>query len=223
MGKGVKAKRSYNASFRQEQAQMTRQRILDAARRLLANGTYSGVTMEEIANEAGVSYQTVYAVFGSKLQLAKEMIEAGFNFEGLDDLVARANTTSDPEVGMRMGAEISRRIHETCADLVRFMRESGDAALLARYHQGEELRLSQQSHVPELLHASGRLKPGLSQPEVLAVLWAMTGTDLYSQLVFQRGWTPAQYEDWLGSALISVLLVPPGKASPSKASRSGAA
>jgi AcrR family transcriptional regulator len=219
MAKVVKRKRNYNASLRQEQAQMTRQRILDAARRLLIKGTYSSVTMEDIAQEAGVSYQTVYAVFGTKLQLAKDVIQEGFHFNGLEELAARANATPDPEAAFRIGAEISRRIHETCADLVRFMRESGDAELLARYHQNEELRLSQQAHIPALLQDSSRLKPGLSQDEVLAVLWAMTGTDFYSLLVFQRGWTPSQYEDWLGMALISLLVAPGERVKPATASR----
>ncbi len=187
---------------------MTRQRILDAARRLLTQGTYSSVTMEEIAQEAGVAYQTVYAVFGNKLQLAKDVIQAGFHFEAVEELAARANATPDPEVGMRIGAEISRRIHETCADLVRFMRESGDPELLAHYYQSEERRRSQQAHIPALLERSGRLRPGLSPSEVAAVLWAMTGTEFYSMLVFQRGWTPSRYEDWLATAMIDLLLVP---------------
>jgi AcrR family transcriptional regulator len=219
MARAVKRKRTYNTSLRQEQALMTRQRILDAARRLLTQGTYSSVTMEEIAQEAGVAYQTLYAVFGSKLQLAKDVIQAGFQFEAVDELAARANATTDPEVGMRIGAEISRRIHEICADLVRFMRESGDPELLARYHQSEDRRLSQQAHIPALLQRSGRLRPGLSHSEVAAVLWSITGTDFYSLLVFQRGWTPSRYEDWLGTALIDLLLVP---AEPVKAPTAGA-
>ncbi|MDP9325829.1 MAG: TetR/AcrR family transcriptional regulator [Candidatus Dormibacteraeota bacterium] len=208
MTKAVKRKRNYNASLRQEQALMTRQRIRDAARRLLTQGTYSSVTMEEIAQEAGVAYQTVYATFGSKLQLAKDVIEEGFHFEAVEELAARANAASDPEDGMRIGAELTRRIHEICADLLRFMRESGDPELLARYHQSERMRLSQQAHIPALLQRSGRLQPGLSESEVAAVLWAMTGTEFYSMLVFQQGWSPSRYEDWLGTALIEVLLVP---------------
>src|SRR3979409_39330 len=102
MAKAVKHKRKYNASLRQEQAQMTRQRILEAARRLLTRGTYSSVTMEEIAQEAGVAYQTVYAVFGTKLQLAKDVIEAGFHFDEVEELGTRANAALDPEVGMRI-------------------------------------------------------------------------------------------------------------------------
>jgi len=214
MVRAVKAKRNYNASLRQEQALMTRQRILDAARRLLTRGTYSSVTMEEIAQEAGVSYQTLYAIFGNKLQLAKDVIEAGFQFEDVSELAARANAAPDPEVGMRLGAEISRRIHETCADLVRFMRESGDPELLERYHQSENMRLSLQAHIPALLQASGRVQPGMSQSEMAAVLWTMTGTEVYSMLVFQRGWTPSRYEDWLGTALISLLLVPADTVNP---------
>lgn len=208
MAEAVKRKRNYNASLRQEQAQMTRQRIIDAARRLLTKGTYSSVTMEGIAQEAGVAYQTVYAVFGSKLQLAKDVIQAGFHFEAVQELTAESNAATDPMVGIRIGAEISRRVHEICADLLRFMRESGDPALLDRYHQSEALRLSQQAHVPALLRRSGRLRPELSGAEVSAVLWAITGTELYSMLVFQQGWTPSRYEDWLKSALVELLLVP---------------
>jgi hypothetical protein len=36
----------------------------------------------------------------------------------------------------------------------------------------------------------------------------MTGSDWYSQFVFQTGWTPDRYEEWLGVALINLLLQP---------------
>jgi hypothetical protein len=42
----------------------------------------------------------------------------------------------------------------------------------------------------------------------------MTGTDFYSLLVFQRGWPPDRYEDWLGTALISLLLLPAKRVKP---------
>jgi AcrR family transcriptional regulator len=49
MARAVKRKRPYNAALRQEQARTTRSRIVEAGRRLLARGTYSSVTIEEIA------------------------------------------------------------------------------------------------------------------------------------------------------------------------------
>lgn len=187
---------------------MTRSRILDAGRRLLAKGTYSSVTIEEIADEAGVSYQTVYSVFGTKLQLAHAMIEVGFHFEGIDEQIAKLRASQDPEVWLRGVAETTRQIQERCADLFRFMRESGDPQLLGRYHEHQDLRLTQEGFLPVALAQSGRLRPSLSHEEVLAVIWAFSGNDLYSMLVLDRSWTPTRYEEWLGSTLIDLLLSP---------------
>ncbi len=211
MSKPVKTTRVYNGALRTEQAQMTRARILEAARRLLASGTYSSVTMEDIAKEAGVAYQTVYATFGTKLRLAQGLIEVGFpHVADAVKLFDPLRQSDDPELGLRTGARVSRLIYEICADLLRFMRESGDPALLAHFREREEQRLLDMTQfgLPAMLQRSGRLRAGMSPPEAVAVIWALTGPDQYTQLVFQRGWTPSRYEEWLGDALISMLLQP---------------
>jgi len=211
LSKAVKTTRTYNGALRSEQAQMTRARILDAARRLLGRGTYSSVTMEEIAKEAGVSYQTVYAIFGTKLRLAQGLIEVGFpHVADALKLFDALRQSDDPELGLRTGARVSRLIYEICADLLRFIRESGDPALLAHYREREEQRLTDmiQFGLPAMLERSGRLRAGISSSEAVAVIWALTGPDQYTLLVFQRGWTPSRYEDWLADALISMLLRP---------------
>jgi AcrR family transcriptional regulator len=211
MVKAVKTHRSYNGKLRQEQAQMTRGRILDAARRLLINGTYSSVTMEDIAGEARVSYQTVYAIFGTKLRLAQGLIEIGFPHvtEALK-LFDQLGPSAETEVVMHAAARVSRLIYELCADLLRFMRESGDPGLLTRYREREEQRLKGmiQYGVSAQLKRSGRLRAGISPSEALVVIWALSGPDQYIQLVFDRGWTPARYEEWLGDALVNMLLEP---------------
>jgi AcrR family transcriptional regulator len=211
MVKAVKTHRSYNGTLRQEQAQMTRGRILDAARRLLINGTYSSVTMEDIAGEARVSYQTVYAIFGTKLRLAQGLIEIGFPHvtEALK-LFDQLGPSAETEVVLHAAARVSRLIYELCADLLRFMRESGDPGLLTRYREREEQRLKGmiQHGVSAQLKRSGRLRAGISPSEALVVVWALSGPDQYIQLVFDRGWTPARYEEWLGDALVNMLLEP---------------
>ena len=209
MAGDVKQKRSYTAGLRQEQAEMTRRRILEAARRLLAAGGYSTVTMDDIAREAGVAYQTVYAVFGTKLRLAEAMIEAGWpHIDEAMKLVDQVRESADAKVWLRTAARVTRQINEPCGDLVRFMRESGDPVLLARYRTVEDERFSQLRELADMLERSGRLRSTITSSEALAVLWAMTGADWYSQLVFQRTWSPARYEEWLGEALISLLLEP---------------
>jgi AcrR family transcriptional regulator len=209
MARDVKERRPYNATHRQAQAQMTRRRILGAARRLGAAAGYSSVTMDDIAKEAGVAYQTVYSVFGTKLRLAEAMIEAGWpHIDEALKLVEQARASADPTVGLRTAAQIARRINEPCGDLARFMRESGDPVLLARYRKIEDERFSQLNELANRLEQSGRLRSTITSSEARAVLWAMTGPDWYSQLVFQRRWKPARFEEWLGDALINLLLEP---------------
>jgi AcrR family transcriptional regulator len=62
--------RPYNLGRRQEGADQTRARIVDAARELLmANDGFSGFTMEAVARQAGVARMTVYYQFESKVGL----------------------------------------------------------------------------------------------------------------------------------------------------------
>lgn len=211
MAEAVKGKRRYNSTLREQQAQLTRARILDAARRLLAAGTYSSVTMADIATEAGVAYQTVYGIFGSKVRLADALIQAGFShvsqamalFDSLRDL-------ADVEQSLRVAARATRLALEPCADLVRFIRESGDRELLDGYVQREQARYEAilDSGLPEKLERSGRLCADVTPSEAAATVWAMTGADLYNKLVFERGWTADRYQEWLAGALIRIVLEP---------------
>lgn len=214
MAEAVKQTRAYRANLRQEQADLTRRRIMEAGRRLLAKGTYSAVTMREVAAEAGVAYQTVYAIFGNKLQLAQAIVEAGWpHVAEAMRLVEEARRSDDLEVWMRVAARVSRRIHELCADLPRFMRESGDPVLRGRYEASERERYRQFEEVRTYLERSGRLRQGLSASEAHAILWGLTGPDWYCLLVFERSWKPERYEEWLAQSLIELLLEPLSTAS----------
>ena len=211
MARDVKVRRNYNGALRREQAEQTRTRILDAARRLLVSGTYSSVTMEDIAAEAGVAYQTVYAIFGSKARLAQRLVEIGFpHVADALKLLDQMDPAADPDTALRTAARVSRLIYEVCADLLRFLRESGDPGLLAHYRDREEQRLSGmvRYRVAERLERSGRLRTSISASEALAVIWSLSGPDLYTQLVFDRGWRPSRYEEWLADTLINILLRP---------------
>jgi len=209
MVKSVERKRPYSTGLRQEQAQITKNRILDAASRLFVKSGYSSVTVEDIALEAGVAHQTVYAVFRTKLAVAQTIIWSSFQTEGIDELMAQAHESGDLEVHIRLGALMARRLNERFATIVRFMRESGDPALLAEYQKIEGLRFEQiRAQVSPVLKTSGRLRRGISPADALGTIWAMTGTDLYNQLVSGRRWTASRYEEWLKDALVNMLLEP---------------
>ena len=82
--------RPYNLGRRQESAEQTRTRIVEAARELLmASDGFSGFTMEAVARQAGVARMTVYYQFESKVGLLEAVS---------DDLARRGHMERMTEV-----------------------------------------------------------------------------------------------------------------------------
>lgn len=203
----------YTTGLRREQAEQTRQRVVAAARRALVRGVYSKVTIDEIAREAGVAYQTVYAAFGTKLALADAVIAADWPHiaAALEAFDATAATT-DAGRWLANLASMSRQIYEPCADLMRFLRESGDPKLLTRYHEVERGRYARLEPLRTLLDKEPPRKRSLSTSEAVDTVWALTGPEHYIELVFERGWTADRYESWLAETLQALVVRPRVKA-----------
>jgi len=66
--RNTRSRRSYDSPLREEQAEATRGRILDALVRAMAGGLAS-LSVPAVAREAGVSIPTIYRHFGSKAGL----------------------------------------------------------------------------------------------------------------------------------------------------------
>jgi AcrR family transcriptional regulator len=203
----VKNDQPPRATLREEQAQLTRRRILEAARRLFVGRGYSSVSMQEIAREAGVAYQTVFSQFGGKLQLALELCASEFPHVGQTvAMLVTACDAGDPEAWLRLLGTFARRLYEPCAEVLRFMRESGDPELTSRLRVIEAGRLQRLAPLGPQLEKSGRLRPGLSGQDAVDLAWSLTSPATYEQMVLDRGWTPDQFEKWLGAALPSFIL-----------------
>jgi AcrR family transcriptional regulator len=203
----VKGVRAYTTTLRRQQAELTRRRVLEAARRLFVAGGYAEVTMQAIAREAGVAYQTVYAQFGNKLALALELCTSEFPHVGQTvNLLVQARDRGDPVAWLRLMGAFARRLYEPCAEILRFMRESGDPDLLSRYREIDAGRLGHLEDLGPQLESSGRLRPGLSAKEAVSLVWMLSGPETYERMVLNRKWTPARFEGWLGPALVQLLL-----------------
>jgi AcrR family transcriptional regulator len=206
VSKPVKAPRGYTMRRRQQQSQDTRRRIVEAARTLYLARGYQAVTMADIAAHAGVAYQTVYATFGNKARLTQEIIWTTFEVAGVNDVITVGMSSREPEDWLRGVARAARLVSEHLAELLRFLQESGDPALLAEYHKVQTRRREQESDLASRLSASGRLRADLDHDRAWDILWVFSGTHLYEQLVVQQGWTPDTYESWLGDLLIAQVL-----------------
>jgi AcrR family transcriptional regulator len=207
VGAQIESKRPYRRTLRDEQAQLTRRRILETARRLVVDRGYSQITMQDIAREAGVAYQTVFSQFGSKLNLALELCNAEFPHVGPTvAMLAEAREANDPEAWLRTMGPFARRLYEPCAEILRFMRESGEPELISRYREIDAGRLQLLKELGPQLEQTGGLRVGMSGTSAVDVVWMLSGPTTYEQLVLDRGWTPARFERWLSETLVDLIL-----------------
>lgn len=106
-------KRSYDNEGRRTQSEETRRRILDAARTLLVTKGYRATTVAQIARDAGVHVDTLYAVVGRKLAILRELIELAIS--GTDRPIAPEDaTTCSGCAPNREGDESSRSTPPRC-------------------------------------------------------------------------------------------------------------
>jgi AcrR family transcriptional regulator len=208
--------RAYRSERRREQAEQTRQRVLDAAAVLFTERGYEGTSIAAIAEHAGVSQETIYARFRNKRTMLGELVERAVR--GGDPAPvpeqaaprALAAVTDQHEQLRLFAADIVRRL-ERAAPLVVIV---GGAArsdprladLLSRLHAH---RLRNLGVLVDALASNGPLRPG--NDDALETVWALTSPELHQLLTRERGWERERYRDWLADSLEHLLLTQPAR------------
>jgi AcrR family transcriptional regulator len=211
MGDDVKARRRYRSERRREQAEQTRQRVLDAAAKLFEERGYETATIAAIAVEAGVSPETVYARFDNKRTLLGELVRSAVRGEDPAPVPEQSGpralaalTDQREQLGL-FAADIVPRIERAgpmMAVLAGAPRTDPELAeLLTRLHAD---RLRNLGVLVDALAANGPLR--LDRDEAVETVWALASPDLHRLLTRSRGWTRERYRDWLSESLVALLL-----------------
>jgi AcrR family transcriptional regulator len=200
------ATRRYVSPRRTAAAAETRTAVLDAARQLFAVRGWAGTGMRDVAREAGVAVETVYANFKSKPELLRAAFEAAIVGDALPIAIAdrpefAALGEGDLPTRARAAARFVRAIHERTRGLESALREgaAGDEMLAAFLAEGDARRRRD-------VETGTRLVAGRDVGETdYDGLWALLSMEFFHLLVDRRGWTADQYEDWLTDALVRLL------------------
>lgn len=209
--------RSYRSPLREEQARQTQRRILDAAYRLLLKQGYTATTMAAVAAEAGVSTQTVYKTFGTKPALVKRLYDVtlvgddeSVPFAERPEVVAlRAET--DPRRLLAGYAVLGRGLAERLGPLLRVLvggARAGDPELREFVDTVNGERLVGSTQIVAHLSGMRALRPGLSEERARDAIWMLNSVEVWSLLTEQRGWSGAEYADWVGRAMADAVLAP---------------
>lgn len=200
------ARRPYRSARRQQQAAETRELVLAAATLLFADRGWATTGMRDIAKEAGVAVETVYANFGSKTELLLTAIDVGvvgdtepvplsqrpeFAALGIGSIADRINAAA------RMLAGINQRTW----GLRRALNEAAgsEPQLAARLRELERRRRDNIYQGVEMV--IGRPV----EDDVLDGLWAVMGADTFCLLTHIGGRPADDYERWLATTIRRLL------------------
>jgi len=203
-------RRHYDSSNRQRKAQASRAQVVAAARQLLIDGGYAGTTMIDIARAAGVSPQTIYAMFGSKRAILAEVVDQAAYGPDHDDRLDELRAAQDTVSRLRRAIGLTRQHHEARRAEVELMRGAGVVApeLAEAERTVGKRRFDNTAKLVDFLDARDELRTDLDKAEAHDLLWSLTGPDLYRLLVAERGWSAARYEAVLSDLLTKALLGP---------------
>ena len=201
--------RSYDASRRKAAAEQSQSRILAAARRQMVENGYAATTIPAIAEEAGVSPQSVYAVFGNKAGLLKRIVDV--SIVGDEELVPvsgrpivdEVRTARSGQARFQIFADFIAEVHGRLADILAIMNQAAgsDPQIAAMVDRGEAQRRQGMREFVDLMSEMRSLRPGMDLDEVTDIVWALTSATTYRALVRDRRWTAERYSGWLAETL----------------------
>ncbi|MCP5504213.1 MAG: TetR/AcrR family transcriptional regulator [Chlamydiales bacterium] len=203
-------KRTYKSVSRNAQAAQTKGRILISAKNLFESEGFECVTIEKIAQVAGVSIPTVYSLFRSKRGILRALMDDVFPKDQFEMLVEQSNQASSPKKRLLYSAKIARHIYDAEKAQMEVFR---GAALLAPEFKELEKEREMRRHIRQevTIRAMAKeksLSKNLSINQARDVLWTFTGRDIYRMLVVEQGWTSEEYEQWLAQLLAKTLIDP---------------
>ncbi|MGI5127680.1 TetR/AcrR family transcriptional regulator [Pseudonocardia sp. CA-107938] len=215
-------KRRYDNAGRAARAAANRAAVLRAGQEVLVEKGYGGATMAAIARAAGVSVETVYKGFGSKIELVGQILDqAVVGDDAPVPLIERADFGGmlQAESGAEILAEFCRascRILERIGPLIGALfiaARAGEPELRALMAEAGRRRLADFTRVVEAVARSGALHPDLDVTEASESLWTVGSPEVYVQFRDDLGWSHERYQAWLIRSARALLLVdaqPPG-------------
>ena len=199
----------------QRRSRATRARILDAATPLFLREGYLTTTMGAIAGAAGVSVQTLYMGFGSKLGILSAALDVAIAGDHepvplLDRAWVRelAEAPDGPQAVRLFVAQV-RAIADRTYPLLAVLQgaAAGEAGVLLAANRRDRRHGIQV--IAELLEGKPGFTPGLSVTKAADVIYGLAGEAHYGQLVGECGWTSEEWEQWCGDTLARLLF--PGR------------
>lgn len=205
--------RVYESALRIERARQTRTRLVETAVRLLLRDGVARMTVASLANEAGVSPQTVYNSIGGKAEVIKAAYD--FTLAGDDDPTPMSERPAfraiqeAPDIATFAAAyahwvaDIYERVGALLGVLL--LHGAGGDPLLEQLI--DTINSERRKGNANGLKAIQRrlLAEGTNLDRLVDSVWVLTAPENWHRLVRQRRWSRVRYEAWLAQQLTATM------------------
>ena len=189
--------------------------MVDAATHHFLDAGYATTSLAVIAGTAGVSVDTVYKAFGTKIGLLKEVLDVTIG--GGDEpvpLLERAGPQAlrdetDQRAQVRMLAAGVTAQLERIRPLDDILRSAAavdrEAAALREDIQVRQRRTAMRTMV-RWIAARGPLRDDLPIDQAAQVVWTLTSPEVHLMMRETGGWSESSYREWLEQAVADAIL-----------------
>lgn len=187
--------------------------MLGAARDLFSSRGFAATTVADVARNAGVSLDTVYASVGPKPDLMVAVVDMALGGGG-EPVPAeertyvkaiRAAPSAEDKIAVYAGA--LGRLMPGTAPLLGALQEAArtDPACARTWQHLEQRRAANMRLFAADLRSTGRLRDDLDDDAVADIVWTTNAVDYYTRLR-SRGWSAQRYAVHLRDLWTRVLL-----------------
>lgn len=194
--------RTYRSELRTRRAEETRSRVRSAARALFESDGFRTTTIAAIAERAQVSQQTIYATFGSKVAILRELLE---QMEEAAESAAwreRIAAAQEPAEILDAFAQWTRSFFSTSRVSMQMAGEAmADPEIGDLVETGNRRRRDALEALIGGLADRGALRPDLPTSDAVDRVWMLTGIEMYLAATGGCGWSDEKYGLWLSESL----------------------
>jgi AcrR family transcriptional regulator len=192
-------RRAYRSAVRAEQANSTRQRVLDTARELFVDRGYASTTIAAVAGGAGTSQETIYATFGGKRGLLEGVIDAVIPLPPEQDAALKAiGRLPSARARLRAFVAFCCGVLAQTSPVHKVIRGAADSEAFAvelRARLLSERLANQKRHFAQ--HVALDLPARLTPRQAAERFCALTSPELYHLTIAELGWSRRRHEEWI--------------------------
>lgn len=188
--------RPYSSELRTARAQANRRTVVDTAQRMFIDEGWTATTMAKVAEASGLTRQTVYQQFDSKLSLLDACIDNALSdgraIPVRDMPEYRQMGVGDTRIRIDAGARWLCSAHERSAVIQNVL----DQAAVTDVEAAARLAVRENTRWAEVRWATSLILGSEPADDVVDGMWTLTSRRIWLMLVRDRGWTADRWRQW---------------------------